>query len=142
MFWIFNFLILTQFYQTEMPATPADFRWKNRLVIIYGEGDSSEWFDEKMQKDLSDRKLLVFHFNEGVLVESNFKRELEAVDFLKLVPNKADHSVNWILVGLDGGIKSSGVSLPKSEEIFKIIDAMPMRQSELVKKGNQDNSFN
>ena len=125
-----------------MPATPADFRWKNRLVIIHGEGDCSEWFDEKMQKDLSDRKLLVFYFNDGVLVESNFKRELKAADFLKLIPKKADQSIYWILVGLDGGIKSSGVSLPKSGEIFKIIDAMPMRQSELVKKGNQDNSLN
>lgn len=141
MFWIFNLLILTHFYQSEMPATPADFRWKSRLLIINGEGDCSVWFDEKIQKDLSDRKLMVFHFNEGSLEESNFKGELKAAEFLKLIPKKADQSIYWVLVGLDGGIKSSGVSLPKSGEIFKIIDAMPMRQSELVKKGNQDNSL-
>ena len=140
MFWIFNLLILTHFNQTEIPATPADFHWKNRLIIIKGEGDCSEWFDEKMQKDLSDRKLLVFHFEEGVLVGSNFKGELRTVDFLKLFPERSDQNSYWVLVGLDGGRKSSGISVPKSSEIFRIVDAMPMRQSELLKKGNNDNS--
>ena len=142
MFWIFNLLILIQFSVSGVPSTPEDFVRKNRMILIDGEGDCSAWFTDELQKDLSERKLLVMHFNNGALIESNFKGELKATAFLKLIPEKADQSMNWVLIGLDGGIKSSGVSLPKSGEIFKIIDAMPMRQSELVKKGNQDNSLN
>lgn len=142
MFWIFNLLILIQFYQPGVPSTRADFVWENRLIIINGDGDCSAWFDEELLIDLSDRKLLVFHFNEGSLVGSNFEGKLKTADFLKLIPKKSDQPVTWVLVGLDGRKKNSGVSVPKSGEIFRIIDAMPMRQSELVNKRNQDNSFN
>lgn len=79
------------------------------------------------------------HFNNGALIESNFKGEMKAADFLKLIPKKGSQPVRWALVGLDGGMKNSGTTVPKSDDIFRIIDAMPMRQSELVKKGNQDN---
>lgn len=85
MFWIFNLLIVMRFYQTGVPSTPADFVWENRLILINGEGDCSSWFDEELQRDLSDRKLLVFHFNEGSLVGSNLEGKLKTADFLKLI---------------------------------------------------------
>ncbi len=142
MFWIFNLLIPMLFFHPGNPVTPADFVWENRLVIIYGTGDCTAWFDEKLRKDLAERKLLVFHFNKEVLLESNFKGELKTADFLKLIPKKQGHSTAWVLVGLDGGVKKSGHSIPNPGEILRIIDAMPMRQSEVIRKGNQDNSFN
>lgn len=125
----------------ENPASPSDFVWESRLLLIKGDGNFSLWFDEKLVKDLSERKLLVFRFNENSLVHSNFRGELKTAEFLKLIPKKVDQPVAWILIGLDGGKKSSGVSVPKPQEIFRTIDAMPMRQSELIKKGNQDNSI-
>lgn len=135
MFLIVNLLILIPFYQSGSSFSPADFVWKNRLVIIYGDCDCSKWFSDELQKDLSERKLLVFHFNDGALIESNFKGELKTADFLKLNPKKNDLSVAWVLVGLDGGVKNSENTFPNPEDVFRIIDAMPMRQSELVKKG-------
>lgn len=136
MFWLFNLLILIQFHQIGSTFSPADFVWKNRLVIIYGECDCSKWFSNELQKDLSDRKLLVFHFDEELIIESNFKGVLKTVDFLKVNPKKSSQSVSWVLIGLDGGVKKSENTIPNPGEIFKIIDAMPMRQSEIEKKGN------
>lgn len=112
------------------------------ILIIQSHESQSLWFSDSLKKDLSERKLLVFHFDEGSLVESNFKGDLDTADFLKLIPEKADHSAAWVLVGLDGGVKNSGDSIPNPGEIFRIIDAMPMRQSERLKKVNQDNSSN
>lgn len=133
MFWIFNLLILIQFSLSVVPSTPEDFVWKNRIILIDGEGDCSAWFTNELQKDLSERKLLVMHFNNGALIESNFKGELKTADFLKLIPKKGSQPVIWALVGLDGGVKNSGTTFPNSDQIFRIIDAMPMRQSERVK---------
>lgn len=127
-------------HQSGNSISLADFVWKNRLVIIYGECDCANWFSGELQKDLSDRKLMVFHFDDGLLMESNFKGELKINDFLKLNPKKENQSVAWVLVGLDGGVKKSENKLPIPIDIFRIIDAMPMRQSELIKRGNQDNS--
>lgn len=84
----------------------------------------------------------MFHFDQGSLIESNLKGELNSVDFLKLNPKKENQSVVWVLVGLDGGVKKSDYKIPNPVEIFRVIDAMPMRHSELIKKGNQDNSPN
>lgn len=142
MLWLFNLLILIQFNQTGNSIAPEDFVWKNRLVIVHGECDCSEWFKEKLQSELSERKLLVVHFKKEGLTESNFKGELKRTDFLKLLPKRDNQTITWALVGLDGGVKNSGTTNPKPNDIFRIIDAMPMRQSELVKKENQDNSLN
>ena len=40
---------------------------------------------------------------------------------------------NWVLIGLDGGVKLNKEGLPDWEYIFKTIDSMPMRQSEIRK---------
>ncbi len=130
-----NLLILMPLYKSEGSFSPADFAWKNRMIIINGDCDCLEWFSDELKKDLSERKLLVFHFNEGSLIKSNFKGELKTADFLKLNPNKNNQSITWVLVGLDGGVKKSENTRPKPGEVFRIIDSMPMRQSELVKKG-------
>jgi hypothetical protein len=132
-------LILALF---QLETGPKDFIWKNRIMIIQSTDDQMVWFSESLKKDLLDRKLLVFHFNGGSIVQSNFEGELKTAEFLKLVPEKPGHPAAWVLVGLDGGVKNSGYSIPNPGEIFRIIDAMPMRQSERVRKGNQDNSSN
>ena len=135
-------IIYSLFTCAFMSSRNGEFVFKNRILIIQSHESQSLWFSESLKKDLLERKLLVFHFDEGFLVESNFKGDLDTADFLKLIPEKADHSPAWVLVGLDGGVKNSGHSIPSPGEIFRIIDAMPMRQSERLKKGNQDNSSN
>ncbi len=121
-------------------SRPKDFVWKNRILIIQSSGDQAHWLSESLTNDLAERKLLVFVFGRERLEKSNFKEDIEEDDFLKLLPKRDLSSDSWVLIGLDGGVKHSGYSSPNSEEIFRIIDAMPMRQSERIRKGNQDNS--
>jgi hypothetical protein len=137
---VFSVCLILALYQFE--TGPKEFVWKNRIMIIQSPDDQVVWFSDSLKKDLLDRKLLVVHFKGGSIVQSNFEGELKTAEFLKLIPEKPGHSAAWVLVGLDGGVKNSGHSNPNPGEIFRVIDAMPMRQSERVKNGNQDNSSN
>jgi hypothetical protein len=132
MFWIINLLLLHQSFTVKY--TPADFAWENRLIIINGKCDCSIWFSEISEKDLLERKLLVFHFEDSVLIDSNFDGEVNTNSFLKLSSKSSSELVRWVLIGLDGGVKKSGNSTPNQLEIHRTIDSMPMRRSEILKK--------
>lgn len=91
----------------------------------------SLWFDERLKTEIQDRKLLIFHFWEGKLEKSNFAEEIDIAKFLEIPRANTTLKTAWTLVGLDGGVKNSGKDYPLPKEIFKLIDSMPMRQSEM-----------
>lgn len=119
--------------------TPQDFVWEYRLLIL-AEVDflGHDWSLDDKQTDLEDRRLLVFVLSEGKLIQSNCKESIDVPSFLRLVQatQAGGESPEWVLVGLDGGKKSWGMGVPNLEDIFRKIDAMPMRQSEIRKRGN------
>ncbi|MDN3203249.1 DUF4174 domain-containing protein [Algoriphagus sediminis] len=116
---------------SDRPKTLEDFRWENRLLIVFDQPDSLKNLFEKQKEALEERRLLVFHFKNRKLAESNFPGEVQAESFLKLGSNEKK---GWFLIGLDGGVKRKEEILPPLESIFATIDAMPMRQSEIRKK--------
>lgn len=102
--------------------TPKDLVWKNRILIV-NQSEEDFYKNDKIKKELEDRKLLVFWFDRGELVYTNYEEEINASLFLERIPVGS----TWVLIGLDGGSKSHGKDRPKLLEVFKIIDAMPMR---------------
>lgn len=119
--------------QSDPRKEVGDFRWEYRMLITHEvnlEGMSSEEFEE--------RKLLYFQFMGDSLHATNYDGKIKPSSFRKLVESQAPK--NWILVGLDGGVKQTGNGSPDIGEILKIIDAMPMRQSE-IRRGKKDNFF-
>lgn len=137
--WLFNFLTILNLQHNP---SSEDFVWKYRVFIYTGEEDFSGWLSEELNQDLTERKLLFFYFQKNELVNTNYKENLEIELFRKKMDINMNSSRKWVLIGLDGDVKNSGTNLPRPQEIFNRIDAMPMRQSELVKKDNQDNSSN
>lgn len=115
------------------PKSPADFVWQNRILILKSEEIIRAWSMEEQRPNLKDRKLLVFQFNEEKLISTNCQVPIDEGQFLEKLVEKKDQNIQWVLIGLDGDIKKSGKEIPNPEEIFKIIDAMPMRQSEIRK---------
>ena len=86
------------------------------------------------QDQLNDRKLLVFQFVGSELAYTNFEGQIDSLEFLKL---KTIHHGQYLLIGLDGGLKDSGDRVSFSAaELLKQVDSMPMRQSEIKKKNN------
>lgn len=110
----------------------SDFKWENRLIVTFD--IPSEGLDSLAPSDLKDRKLLLFAFESENLIYSNFEGEIDQIDFLKLSKKYPGY---YFLIGLDGGVKSYGKKENFSiGELIKQIDSMPMRQSEIRRKGN------
>jgi len=108
----------------------SDFQWENRLLLIFDH--PSDLFQKIPREELNDRKLLYFQFKGTRLIHSNFEGMVDVNSFQILKENR---SLGYFLIGLDGSIKASGsineLSVPA---LIKIIDSMPMRQSEIRRK--------
>lgn len=115
--------------------TPKDFIWKNRILIIQSIDSTPSWFNDNLKQELEDRKLLVLKFNGDRLERANSDEEIDTRKFLEKLKKSDLRTDQWVLIGLDGGLKNAGFNKPSPAEIFRIIDAMPMRQSEIRKSG-------
>lgn len=100
----------------------SDYRWENRIILIFGNDQQTvskqnEVFYAK-KKDLEERDLRVFINPET--------KEMQKI--------RHETGFEVILIGKDGGVKKRKTELITTEELFGIIDAMPMRQSEMRRK--------
>lgn len=103
------------------------------MLIVFDHPDSLDKLLSEQNQELKERKLLVFHFVGNELTESNYPGQVNLASFNKL---NSQEKPSWYLIGLDGGVKRRGQEMPALKEIFGTIDSMPMRQSELRRKGN------
>lgn len=124
------FFILLSINQSK-PKIPKDFQWKKRILILNTYKIDSQWFDDTLAAEVENRKLIIFHFMDGKLINTNFPKEIDSFKFFEILKDKAESKSAWALIGLDGGVKNSGCEMPLPKEIFKLIDSMPMRQSEI-----------
>jgi hypothetical protein len=128
-------------------AVPMDvdfeqFKWKNRLLLVFTP-DSSHPLCESLQRDIStrklevdDRDLVVFE----ILGVGTSKRDGSQLDphtaaSLRKRFDISPKAFSLILVGKDGGVKLRRNDPVNLEEIFRLIDSMPMRQEEMRQKG-------
>lgn len=130
------FAFLVSFFMNSTPKSPRDFAWQNRILILESYPGDSIWFDANIQAALQERKLHIFQFDGSKLSKSTFKGEIDTPKFLEILKPKSNSKMKWVLIGLDGGIKNTGPENPIPSEIFRIIDAMPMRQSEIKNRKN------
>lgn len=123
-------------------------KWEHRiLLVICGEIDNQstiEDYSKQLQiikysaQGFKERKLMVYAiFSDRyrlltlpTVQESQWTESPE----LFTVYNKQKKPFKIVLIGLDGGIKAERTSLISSQELFDIIDGMPMRRSEMKRK--------
>ncbi|MGN7295109.1 DUF4174 domain-containing protein [Rhizobium sp. SAFR-030] len=124
----------------------ADFRWKQRILLVYGTED-----DPRLQRQIAEftqrpdamaeRDLLVLKV-AGAEVEAvsggtssgAVIRQAGTADHLRQEGGVDDRSFQVLLVGKDGGIKLRRSDVVDPEEIIALIDSMPMRQTEQRKR--------
>ncbi len=102
-----------------------DFKWRNRIVLVNTSEDTKLFAKQiKMlavqKKEMAERKIILLKSTDYVLTKS-VEGELSKSDI--------------ILIGLDGTIQRSRNTPYTAEELFMIIDSMPMRRSEMKKSG-------
>jgi hypothetical protein len=118
-----------------------DFQWKKRLLLIFSPNRADPLFNSlaneisSRREDVEDRDLVIFEILESGASKMN-SSELEpqkAASFQKQfeIP---ENTFTVILLGKDGGIKLKRSDHVRLEEIFRLIDSMPMRQDEMRQK--------
>ncbi|WP_046757585.1 DUF4174 domain-containing protein [Kordia jejudonensis] len=119
-------------------------RWEDRILIIKTTSIASKTYQaqrkqfEASQEALKERKFVVYTIiGEDFELINYQNRKLNTSGKItgklaKILHNNEDFEV--ILIGLDGGIKLRQTKILTKEELFRIIDSMPMRRSEMRKK--------
>lgn len=110
-------------------------KWQRRVVLVYArEADNADLVAQKrvfaeQQKGLAERD-----FDQIVVLE----RDLTEADrtYLRGGDRKLSPTADFItyLIGKDGGVKQRFSKPVAASELFRIVDAMPMRQSEMGRK--------
>lgn len=125
----------------NMAQKLSDYRWNNRLLIISNPLNNLEKETEQLEllgsldQDFKERKILVIKLtkhNYTVLNSNVTTSTLDPKGIEGLTLSEKEFSI--LLIGLDGGIKLRQNQSIKRNELFAIIDGMPMRQSELRQK--------
>lgn len=103
----------------------SDYQWENRLLILVSKAENPDVAEQKRvfpktHKEFAERDLLLLERaqNDSELME------------------RFDISATFqgvLLIGKDGGLKLKKPFFVEPEDIFKLIDGMPMRRAEMKK---------
>jgi hypothetical protein len=131
----------------ETSVDLSQFQWKNRLLFLFAPNRSHPLFDALQKSianelaEVADRDLVIFE-----ILESSPSR----MDMTDLDPQLAQSLRDKfevprgrfavILVGKDGGIKLERQDETRLEDIFALIDSMPMRREEMRQKSQSEES--
>jgi len=110
-------------------------RWQNRVLVLFAEPGDVRYGEQQKLLDavrdgLAERDMLVL----GVIGRevTTLFGQVSGFDF-DAVRNTAggDEVFEVVLIGKDGGVKQRWTTPVSPQELFAIIDAMPMRASEM-----------
>ena len=127
------FVLSSQAYAQSVQSM-QEYRWQNRLLLLHPNNEAAlslltDLIDEH-QAEIEERKLQIFvTWRNRLLALPEIEHKVKATDVLRML---VTHQANMVLIGLDGGIKHQSEQIPPNfEQLFTLIDGMPMRQSEL-----------
>ena len=130
-------VVLGQTEQTKA-LDLSQFQWEKRLLFLFAPNRSHPFFDAlqkplaDQQAEVIDRDLLIFAILESGPSKMDDKiLDIHAATLLRNKFKVPRGGFNVILIGKDGGIKLSRRDQIQLEEIFALIDSMPMRQREM-----------
>lgn len=103
-----------------------DYTWKNRLVLIVSSDLNNDNSKKQMdllgkeQKALEERDMLILTLatNAHQLDRYKLPKDFEGI----------------LLIGKDGGLKFQGDFITKPSVLFTLVDGMPMRKAEILRK--------
>jgi septum formation topological specificity factor MinE len=132
------FLMIFTFNNNMMGKDLTEHKWKNRIVLVIANDSSLNQFNlqmEELRKDLPgiiDRKIVIYKILPNKYqIETTEENEWTISSDLFKDYKQTDSPFEVLLIGLDGGIKLSKDEVLTKEELFSLIDSMPMRAREL-----------
>ena len=125
----------------------SQFQWKNRLLFLFAPKRSHPLFDALQksiaiaQAEVADRDLVIFECLESGLSRMGMTDlDPQVAQSLRDKFEIPRGQFAVILVGKDGGIKLERQDETRLEDIFALIDSMPMRREEMRQKSRTDES--
>lgn len=115
----------------------ADYQWKNRLILLFAPNTSSSVLQQQFDTltadthGLAERDLLIVRVLSDQVVSDGIATNPGAAQVLRDRYQIPRDSFRVILIGKDGSEKLRKDNLLKREELYAVIDAMPMRQREI-----------
>lgn len=143
--YIFSLLILllscTAIACAQQPITPMDldaYKWKNRLVIIFSPDEANAAYlsqkemlhAQKSKLNERDMVVIVLVGEDKVYVNGKLQQEKQAQTIRGQYQISLD-SFTVLLLGKDGTEKLRRSQPVEPEELFGLIDQMPMRRQEM-----------
>ena len=126
--------------QSDQPVktTPSDFQWENRILIVIANQESDSLATEQLsnfegsEEGFKERDLITFFlFKKGASrLNEQPLHPASAEDILEQF-GSGQSGFRFLLIGKDGGVKLQKDSPVSAEDIFGLIDSMPMRQREM-----------
>lgn len=118
--------------------TPSDFQWENRILIVIANQESDILVTEQVsnfegsEEGFRDRDLITFFLfkNGASRLNEQPLHPTSAEDILEQF-GSGQPDFRLLLIGKDGGVKLQKDSPVTVEDIFGLIDSMPMRQREM-----------
>ena len=116
-------------------------RWNDCLIIIMASDPSNSIILDqtikfkKSESGLKERKIVIYRalpdkYQIGLNESSAWETSGNIYESMK----ETNSDFEIVLIGLDGGIKLRREELLTTNELFGVIDQMPMRRAELDKK--------
>ena len=139
-----NIFLFVLFFNASIGIMTAQdlskHQWKNRILVVVFENADQENYLEQIrnlkanQEGLIERKLVIYQvrnqqYKIGLEDHTEWKK-ITNDDFHKMT-KELTTDLSVILLGLDGGIKRQESSIFSTNELFRIIDSMPMRMQEM-----------
>ena len=136
--------LICMLFTVDVSAQNFDLKnyvWHKRVLIIFAVDARNERFNlqisalKEEKKGLEDRDLVVVNiFGKSGLDENNKPISAEKVRTLRKKYAISDNEFKVILIGKDGGTKKTADQPLDNQQLFKIIDMMPMRKDEMQNK--------
>jgi NADH dehydrogenase [ubiquinone] 1 alpha subcomplex assembly factor 1 len=125
-------------YRPRQPFSMAAYRWQKRPLLIFAKSESSPPLQQQLAaveatRDLFEERDMVLivvlaagpsQAGDGPLSENDGDRLREAYGV-------REDTFAVRLVGKDGGVKRQADEIVPMEELYDLIDSMPMRQQEM-----------
>lgn len=117
-------------------------RWQDRVILLFASGAEDPTLLRqlslltKQKAEVTDRDLVIYQFfpDGGIAPDGNRLTTHQSLTFFQRYDIRSD-TFTLILVGKDGGEKKRATELVRLEDLFEVIDRMPMRRAEMRRKG-------
>ncbi len=117
-------------------------RWKNRILIVKTWSEQDSRYQEQLKEysdsnsDFKNRKLVLYEVIGNKYKMTDYQKLKANIHWQNLPKINEDifdplNKYEVILIGLDGGVKLKKTDILRKEELYSIIDRMPMRLEEI-----------